>query len=368
MRKRLLPVGVAMALALGLLTAAPAQAAYAATISFPGGNTDFYSPFDGDASIQFDFNDFNDVVPDPSQLFRVRIRPVGGALIKSTPFSVNPATQSSPVTKTFSWPALSTNTDKAYEVLVNPDGQPNIAVASFILHPRLVTIGTATPNPFLPWIDDGIKDTTNVKFTLGGDADAEARVYRPKTDGKCCGALVLTDSTGLNNLSPGIHTWTWDGQGEGANAGNLSKGDYFVKIAATDPSAVTKISKPLKVTIARTYQDRATMQKDGMLMHHTGPVSSYRRGGNCFVSKDGTDRDLWITCLSASFTVYWRWALPTGSSIVSASFTYVPGSSGVCNGKKGHTKIDSTLKVGGVGQFHCRVDKAKITYSHPVPS
>jgi hypothetical protein len=364
MRKRLLPVGVAMALGLGLLTAAPAHAAYTATISFPGGNTDFYSPFGGPASIQFDFLDN----VDPSQVFRVRIRPVGGALIATDYFSVNPATQSSPETRTFSWNPLSTNSNKPYEVLVNPNGQPNIAVASFILHPRLVTIGTATPNPFLPWIDDGIKDTTNVKFTLGGDADAEARVYRPKTDGKCCGALVLDDATGLNNLSSGQHTWTWDGQGEGAYAGNLPKGNYFVKIAATDPSAVTKTSKPLKVTIARTYRQLAKLQKDGIAMHHTGSVTSYRRGGNCFVSKDGTDRDLWITCLSASFTVYWRWALPSGGRIESASFVYVPGTSGDCNGKKGHTKIDSTLKVGGVGQFHCRVDKAKITYSRPVAS
>jgi hypothetical protein len=363
MRKRLLPLGVAMALGLALLTAAPAAAAYTATITFPGGNTEFYSPFDGPASIQFDFQP-----SDPSRLFRVRLRPVGGTLVKTQYFSVNPASQSSPQIKPFSWTALTTNVDKPYEVLVNEDGQPNIAVASFILHPTLVSIGSATPNPFLPWIDDGIKDTTNVKFNLAADADAEALVYRPKSDGRCCAAVVLSDTTDISGLSAGTHTWNWDGQGEGAYAGNLPQGDYFVKIKATDTSALTKTSKPLKVTIARTYRDRTTLQKDGILMHHTGPVTSYRRGGNCFVTKDETDRDLWITCLSASFTVYWRWALPTGGRVESASFVYVHVSSEICNGKKGTTKTDSSLKVGGVGQFRCRIDTAKITYSRPVQS
>jgi hypothetical protein len=250
--------------------------------------------------------------------------------------------------------------------LVNPDGQPNIAVASFILHPRLVTIGTATPNPFLPWIDDGIKDTTNVKFTLGGDADAEARVYRPKTDGKCCGALVLTDSTGLNNLSPGQHTWTWDGQGEGPYAGNLPKGNYFVKIAATDPSAVTKTSKPLKVTIARTYRALTTIEKSATAYHHVGPVSVYLRGGNCFLTNAQTD--LWITCLHAKITIYWRWSLPNGGRIEKVRWTFLPLSV-PCTFTKGHTTTDSWMRVGATsGQVRCRVDKAKITYSRPVAS
>ena len=73
-------------------------------------------------------------------------------------------------------------------------------------------------------------------------------------------------------------------------------------------------------------------------------------------------------CLSASFTVYWRWNLPAGSRIEGASFVYVHVSSEICNGKKGHTKTDTSLRVGGVGQFRCRVDTAKVTYSRPVAS
>jgi hypothetical protein len=357
-------VGVAMALGLGLLTAAPAAANHTVSIQFPGAASEFYSPFSGPATVTFTIDP-----TDVDATFNIRLRPAGETSIHSEAAFVDAQDADGTKVVAFTWPALSVNSPRTYEVAVYRVGGSLVEVQSFFLRPKLVSIGSATPNPFLPWIDDGIKDTTNVKFTLSADADAEARVYRPKTDGKCCGALVLNDNTGISGtLSAGTHTWNWDGQGEGAYAGNLPKGDYFVRIAATDTSAMTKTSKPLKVTIARTYRDRATMQKDGMLMHHTGPVTSYRRGGNCFVSKDGTDRDLWITCLSASFTVYWRWSLPTGGRIESASFVYVPGSSGVCNGKKGHTKIDSTLKVGGVGQFHCRVDKAKITYSRPVPS
>jgi hypothetical protein len=61
-----------MALAVGSLTATPAVAAYSVGISFPGWNTEFYSPFAGPASVQFGFD-----APDPSQVFRVRVRPVG---------------------------------------------------------------------------------------------------------------------------------------------------------------------------------------------------------------------------------------------------------------------------------------------------
>jgi hypothetical protein len=176
---------------------------------------------------------------------------------------------------------------------------------------------------------------------------------------------VRTDG-GLNNLLAGANEWVWDGR----NDSNLDVGvgDYFVKIWADDGVVAPALSKPFKVTIARTYRDRTTLQKDGILMHHTGPVTSYRRGGNCFVTKDETDRDLWITCLSASFTVYWRWSLPTGGRVESASFVYVHVSSAICNGKKGTTKTDSFLRVGGVGQFRCRIDTAKITYSRPVQS
>jgi hypothetical protein len=357
-------MGAAMAVALGLLTAAPAAAAYTATVTFPGGNTEFYSPFGGPASIQFDFQPGDD-----STVFRVRLRPVGGTAIKTQYFSVNPASQSSPQIRYFSWPALSTNSDKPYEVLVNPDGQPISAQATFILRPRLVTITGASPNPFLPWVDDDIKDETHISYKLAAASNPTViKVFAATAQGKCCATPpVFVQDDGPH--AEGTNQYTWNGRtAEGPSGTLLPKGDYFVRITAEDSANVVKTSKPFKVSIARTYRATFTKQKDGILMHHTGPVTSYRRGGNCFVTKDETDRDLWITCLSASFTVYWRWALPTGGRVESASFVYVHVSSEICNGKKGITKTDSFLKVGGVGQFRCRIDTAKITYSVPTPS
>ncbi len=363
MKLRLFSLATVVVLAVSLLTAAPAAATIAVeSITFPDSLSEFYSPFSGPATITFTFDG-----TEADATYSLRIRPAGNTAVHTQDVLVDADDPDGFQTKTFNWPALSVNSPRTYEVAVYRSGSL-VDAESFQLLPRLVRITGASPNPFLPWIDDGYKDTTNVHFELAADADAEARVYRPRADGKCCGALVLDDDTGMSGLSAGAHSWNWDGQGEGAFAGNLPKGSYFVKIAATDVDAVTKLSKQHKVTIARTYRQNATLQKNGILMHHTGPVTSYRRGGNCFVTKDETDKDLWITCLSASFTVYWRWNLPSGGRIERASFVYVNVSGEICNGRKGHTNTDSTLRVGGVGQFRCRVDKAKITYSRPVQS
>ncbi len=238
---------------------------------------------------------------------------------------------------------------------------------SFQLLPRLVSITGASPNPFLPWIIDGIKDTTTITYKLAAASNPTIiRIYKGNADGKCCGAQVFEHNDGSHPA--GMNTYSWNGKTAEVGGSLLPKGPYFVKVTAEDPENVVKTSRPYKVSIARTYRQLATMQKNGILMHHAGPVTSYRRGGNCFTTKDETDADLWITCLSASFTVYWRWNLPTGGRIESVSFVYVHVSSEICNGKKGHTTTDSFLKVGGVGQFRCRVDKAKITYSRPVAS
>jgi hypothetical protein len=360
MRKRLLPLGVAMALGLGLLTAAPAAATYAvASITFPNGSSEFYSPFSGPATVTFTFDGTeNDAT------FELRLRQSGALIRKKTVF-IDPDTNISPRSVDFPWPAISVTSAKTYQVAVYRNGNLQGSPESFLLRPRLVSITGATPNPFLPLIDDGYKDTTKIKFNLASDADAEARVFRANSYGKCCGNLVRSDS-GLNNLFAGANEWVWDGRND-LNS-DTGVGDYFARIWADDGVVAPALSKPFKVTIARTYRALTTVQKNGIAYHHSGPVTSYRRGGNCFVTKDETDKDLWITCLSASFTVYWRWNLPVGGRVESASFVYVKVSSEICNGKKGHTKTDSFLKVGGVGQFRCRIDTAKITYSRPVQS
>ncbi|HWL90726.1 MAG TPA: hypothetical protein VNP90_05125 [Actinomycetota bacterium] len=356
MKARVLSLGVALTLAFGLLTASPAAAAYTASITFPGGNTEFYSPFGGPASIQFDFQP-----GDPSRVFRVRLRPTGGAVIKTSYFSINPDSQTSPVTKQFSWPGLSANVDKPYQVLVNPDGQANIAQASFILRPRLVSIVSASPNPFLPWIDDDIKDETTIRFKLAATSQpTEAHVYRANAQGKCCGDEVRFEDLGTRVPGTDLETWVWDGRND--SSGLLGKGDYFVKIRAEDPANVVKTSLPFKVSIARTYRANATLQKSATAYHHVGPVTAYLRGGNCFVTKAQTD--LWITCLHAKFTIYWRWNLPNGGRVENVSWTFVPISGDICRFTKGHTTTDSWMRAGATsGQVRCRVDLARVTYS-----
>jgi hypothetical protein len=77
MRTRFLPFGAAMALALGLLTAAPASASYTVeSITFPGGYSEYHSSFSGPASIRFTFDGSeNDAT------FSVRIRPARNAAV-----------------------------------------------------------------------------------------------------------------------------------------------------------------------------------------------------------------------------------------------------------------------------------------------
>ncbi len=362
MKLRLLSLVAVMSLAIGLLTAAPAAATIAVqSITFPGGLSEFYSPFSGPATITFTFDG-----TEADATYSLRIRPAGNTAVHTQDVLVDADDPDGFQTKAFNWPALTVNSPRTYEVAVYRSGAL-VGVESFQLLPRLVAITGASPNPFLPWITDGYKDTTTISYRLAAASNPTLiRIYKANADGKCCGPRVFFQDEG--SQPAGTNQYMWNGRTAEVGGTLLPKGPYFVKVTAEDASNVVKTSRPFKVSIARTYRANTQVQKDGILMHHTGPVTSYRRGGNCFVTKDETDRDLWITCLSASFTVYWRWNLPPNGRIESASFVYVHVSSEICNGKKGHTTTDSYLKVGGVGQFRCRVDKAKITYSRPVQS
>lgn len=362
MRTRLLTAGTAIALAIGVLTATPAVASYAATISFPGGNSEFYSPFAGPASIQFDF-----VAGDASQVFRVRVRPVGGAAFVTRLFSVNPSTQTSPQIRQVSWGGLVTSSDKPYEVVVNPDGQPNIALASFILRPRLVSIESARPNPFFPRIVDGYRDTTTVGFDLTSDATAQARVFRPNGVGKCCGALVRNDD--LGSITAGHNNWIWDGRND--NGDDLAKGNYFVRVWADDGSAAPVMSKASKVAIARTYRATKTKSKTANAYHHTGPSTPLAIGGGCFVFRTAEGR-LQILCQSGRVSVYWRWGLSPNERIERASFV-LDNVSGCPHSiwRTGHTKHESSFTMnedldGASG--NCYLLTARITYSYPQAS
>ena len=350
-----------MALAVSLLTAAPAAAAIAVeSIVFPDGLSEFYSPFAGPASVKFIFNG-----NEADATYSLRIRPAGDTAVHTQNVLVDADDPDGFQTKTFDWPALSVNSPRTYQVAVYRSGSL-VDVESFQLLPRLVRITGASPNPFLPRIDDDIKDETLISYKLAAPSDPTLiRVYRANGDGKCCGARVFDHNDGSHPA--GTNTYSWNGKTSEVGGDLLQKGAYFVKVTAKDPSDVVKTSKPFKVTIASTYRANTTLQKSATAFHHIGPVTSYLRGGNCFATNAQTD--LWITCLHAKFTIYWRWNLPSGGRVEKVSWTFVPISGDICRYTKGHTTTDSWMRAGTTsGQVRCRLDLAKITYSRPVAS
>jgi hypothetical protein len=359
MRIRFLPMGVAMALAVGLVTASPAAASYAVeSIAFPGGDSEFYSPFSGPASIKFTFDG-----SESNATFSVRLRPAGGTAIHTQDVFVTPDEPGLFEVEGFSWPALSVNSPREYVVAVYRNGT-QVASNSFFLRARLVSITGATPNPFFPWIDDLYKDETHVRFALAADAAAEARVYRPETTGKCCGALVRNDA--LGNFSAGDNSWDWDGRN---NAGdNLPKGNYFVRIWADDGAVAPALSKATKVAIARTYRATKTKSKTANAYHHVGPVTPLVLGGGCIVFRTA-EGVLQILCQGGRVSVYWRWGLSSSERIERARFVRdnIAGCPRSIR-RTGHTKHESwftmnedLVEAGG----NCYLLTAKITYSYP---
>ena len=127
MRTRSLAAGAAIALALGLLTALPASAVYQdPLIEFPGGTSVFYSPFSGPATVTFTFDaDTNDAT------FELRLRRVGGAVIRTREVFIDPDTMASPHPVSFSWPALSVGSAKTYQVAVYRGGNLQGSPESF---------------------------------------------------------------------------------------------------------------------------------------------------------------------------------------------------------------------------------------------
>lgn len=346
-----------MALAVGLLTASPAAATYAVeSITFPGGYSEFYSPFPGPASIRFTFDGSeNDAT------FNVRIRAAGGAAFHTQNVFVDADDPNGFQVKTFDWPTLSVNSPRTYVVAVYRNNVQQ-ASESFQLRPRLVTITSAAPNPFLPLIDDGTKDTTKIRFNLASGADAEARVYRQNGAGRCCGSLVRSDTTGLSGLAAGPNRWFWDGKND--SSGEAGVGGYFVKIRADDGVVAPAVSKPFKVSIARSYRALATKSKAGTSYHHTTESSSVR-GGDCFVHAQGGF--LQIDCHGGRMTVFYRWGLGSAQRIEKASFAIDDPNSecGPAKRSTGHSKYESSITVTDSvsGITSCRVVTARITYS-----
>lgn len=357
MRKRLFSVVVAAALGLGLLTAAPAAAATTVqSITFPGGQDEFYSPFGGPATITFAFTQNSSNVT-----FNVRLRPAGGTAIFQKDVFVTPDEPAMVEVENVSWPAVTVNSAKQYVVAVYRNGN-QVFSDSFFLHPRLATITGATPNPFLPLIDDGYKDQTKILFTLAGGADAEARVYRANSNGNCCGSLVRNETVDPGGSPAGANDWIWDGRNN--NDDEAGVGTYYVKIWADDGTLPPAISKPFKVVLARTYRATATKTKAGTSYHHTSE-SALVRGGDCFVHAQGGY--LQVDCHGGKMTVFYRWGLGSAQRIEKASFVIDNANNecGTNRRKTGYTKHESFLTVTDAvsGITSCRIVTAKITYS-----
>jgi len=365
MRRHLLALTGSAAVAITLLTALPASAAHTVAISFPGGNSEFYSPFEGPATVTFTI--------DPSDIddtFNIRLRPTGGSVVHSESVFVDAQDASGSKVVEFDWPALSVSNARQYDVAVYRDGAV-VALQSFFLRPKLVEITDISPDPFHPWIDDGHRDTTTVTFTLAADADAEARVFEATGAGACCRDLVRTDTAGLTGLSAGENTWVWDGQGSGSYAGNLPKGEYFVKIRADDGVIASAISKPMKVTLARTYRAKATKSKPARNFHHQGPSTATALGGGCLTYE--SVGNLVVLCQSGKISVYWRWGLSSAERIVKQSFVLESSSEDCPRSIRttSHTKHESAFTVNeDKADFRalCALSTAKITYSYLQPS
>lgn len=349
-------------MALGLLTALPASAAYQdPLIEFPGGTSVFYSPFSGPATVTFTFDaDTNDAT------FELRLRRVGGPVIRTREVFIDPDTMASPRPVTFSWPALSVGSAKTYQVAVYRGGNLQGSPESFQVLPPLVSITGATPNPFLPWIDDDIKDETRISYTLEAPSDPTiVRVYGADSHGKCCGPLVFEQDDGSH--PSGVNQYEWNGRTQESGGSLLPKGDYFVKIRAEDPSTMVGVSKPFKVSIARTYRAVKTKTKPARDYHHRSASTPIVIGGGCFVMEEAGD--LRILCQGGRVSVYWRWGLSPSQRIERASFV-VDTQAGSCPKsirRSGHTKHESSFTVnedlaGASGD--CRIVTAKITYSY----
>lgn len=360
MRARVLPLSLAVASVLGLLTSTPAHAAYDAVITFPGDRSEFSSPFAGPATIAFAFDG-----TEADQAFSLRIRQLGREAIHRETILVDADAVTQTKVVRFDWPALTVRAPRTYEVLVRGGGRTWIE--SFLLRPPLVTVTGATPNPFLPWIGDGYKDTTRISFDLAANADVTTNIYRRNEAGRCCGSLIRT--LPLDSLPDGPHSFDWDGRNEGGST--AAKGDYFVKVTATDLDGVTRTSKPFEVSIARTYLATATRSKPARNLHHVSRVTPLVLGGDCIVEVvNGLVR---VLCQGAKVSVHWRWGLGSDERIVGAKTVFGDDMEDCPRSirRTGHTEHGSSFTMredlfGAHG--HCWLDLVRITYRYPEES
>jgi hypothetical protein len=366
MKRRAAPVIAALALAITMLTATPAQATYAVSeIAFPNGATTFFSPFSGPAQITFSFNDSSSppTGTDPQRTFNVRLR-TGGATVHSDNVVITPSSQSSPRTVPFSWPAQSVTTSTTYEVAVYYGGTL-MSRRTFTLKPHLVRITSISPNPFFPRIVNGYKDTTNVTYRLEASSNPVViDIFRAAAGGVCCGTQVR--HTVLSNVVLGTRHFIWNGTDD--SAAKVAVGRYFVRITATAFTGQTQSSNDALVKVALYRRVPKTVSQNGNAFARRGATARLRAGGSCSVARDNTHRDALISCHDAAVKVFWHWNLPNSAKNKKASFALIGVPGYTCRSTKGVTGSDSWLRSGGLGQSRCRVDKARLSYTYLKPS
>ena len=341
----------------GIVAAAPASATYGAIVQLPAGAA--YSPFAGPATVTFTFSP-----TDPSAVFRIRIRQAGQqAAIKVKDYLVDPATQTSPHDVSFAWKALAATKATTYVVDVRrQSGGPIITSESFTLLPALVSKLSASPSTFYPLVLDGFRDHVTIGFSLAADtADTVVHVSSANAYGRCCATEVRTDD--LGPLAAGAHTWIWDGT-DGVG-GAAPKGTYFVRISATDLSAVSMTSPAQEVDLGKGLIRRtATKRKLGNAFARVADQHATASGGSCRADRVAANHETYVLCVNAEFSLYWTWGLKAKERIVSVRFAVRRGYY-ACPWKRGHTATRSTLSFHAPPTVECYVRAATITYSYP---
>jgi hypothetical protein len=357
MAKRSIPLVLAGALVIGLLTAGPALASYSASgLVFPHGAVTFYSGFTGPATIEISFNDFTnaqagqDLATDIQ--FRLRLKDATTSIHTQT-VHINPGTQTSPQTYQFTWPALTTSTQKQYEVAVYR-GTTQLRERTFTLKPYLVKITSISPNPFYPTIDDGFRDTLSITYDLVATSNPVELIIKNSNGDE------VRRFTFLNQIGK-TYTKTWNG--ENASGQVQPEGIYTVLVQATDSGQVFDQSQS-SVVLDRFFTSTRSKVQQGSNYHHRDPTTVLKAGGTCSVARLATPQDVRINCTNARVRVYWRWTLTEPqAAIQTVTFDMIKVSGYTCGASKGKTGNDSWIQVGALGQRRCRVDKARITYT-----
>ena len=157
-----------------------------------------------------------------------------------------------------------------------------------------------------------------------------------------------------SNLTAGDNSWTWDGRND--NGDNLAKGNYFVRVWADDGSVTgcrkrrrSRSPAPIQGDTVEDGIRITTWARSFVLRRRTASLPERR--GTLDLARRQVQRLLGMELAAADASSARPSCTPRVREIR----------------KNGHTKTDTSLKVGGVGG-PLSGDTAKITYSRPKAS